>query len=113
MPAHSLSKSQYLRGLKCHKSLWLYKNGKLKPKAPSDSLQAIFNEGARVGEEAQKLFPGGKIIEFEGSKFAEKLSATKAHIAAVEHAIYEAKYKFDGILVLVDILNRKENGWEL
>ena len=70
--SHSLSKSKYLLGLQCPKSLWLLKGGKIKPKAPDEFLQAIFDEGTKVGEEAQKLFPDGKLIEFEGSTFDEK-----------------------------------------
>ena len=54
----SLSKTQFIRGLQCHKSLWLLKDGMIKPKAPSESQQTIFDEVTRVGEEAQKLFPG-------------------------------------------------------
>ncbi|HIK97025.1 MAG TPA: DUF2779 domain-containing protein, partial [Gammaproteobacteria bacterium] len=72
-----LSKSQYIRGLQCHKSLWLLKGKKIKPKAPDEFLQAIFDEGTKVGEEAQKLFPGGKLIEFEGNTFDEKIAKTK------------------------------------
>ena len=37
---------------------------KIKPKAASESLQAIFDEGTRIGEETQKLFPGGKLIKY-------------------------------------------------
>jgi hypothetical protein len=33
----------------------------IKTKVTSDSLQTIFNEGTRVGKEAQKLFPDGKV----------------------------------------------------
>ena len=107
-----LSKSQYLRGLQCHKSLWLLKGKKIKPRPPDDFLQAIFNEGTRVGEEAQKLFPGGKLIEFEGSSFEEKINKTKEYLASGESTIYEATFKFDDILVMVDILNKSENGWD-
>ena len=44
----SLSKSQYIRGLQCHKSLWLYKN---KPELRDISNQAqelLFNTGFDV-----------------------------------------------------------------
>ena len=49
MASPNLSKSQYLRGLQCHKSLWLLKEDKIKPKAPSESSQVIFDEGTRSG----------------------------------------------------------------
>ena len=111
MPQHFLSKSKYLRGLQCHKSLWLLKEDKIKPKAPSESLQIIFDEGTRVGEQAQKLFPDGKLIEFEGSTFDEKIAKTKEWLASGESTIYEATFKFDDILVMVDILTKDKNGW--
>ena len=107
-----LSKSQYIRGLQCHKSLWLLKGKKIKPKAPDEFLQAIFDEGTKVGEEAQKLFPGGKLIEFEGNTFDEKIAKTKEWLSSGESTIYEATFKFNDILVMVDILTKGRNGWE-
>jgi hypothetical protein len=112
MTSSLLSKSKYLRGLQCHKSLWLLKEDKIKPKTPSESLQLIFDEGTRVGEEAQKLFPGGKLIKYEGSTFDEKIAKTKEWLASGEPTIYEATFEFDDILVMVDILTKVKNGWE-
>ena len=112
MPPRFLSKSKYLRGLQCHKSLWLLKEDKIKPKASSESSQVIFDEGTRVGEEAQKLFPGGKLIEYEGSTFDEKIAKTKEWLASGESTIYEATFEFDDILVMVDILTQGKNGWK-
>ena len=112
MASPNLSKSQYLRGLRCHKSLWLLKEDQIKPNAPSESLQVIFDEGTRVGEEAQKLFPGGKLIKFKGSTFDEKIAKTKEWLSSGESTIYEATFKFNDILVMVDILTKGRNGWE-
>ena len=112
MSSSLLSKSKYLRGIQCYKSLWLTKKGKIKPKTPSKSLQVIFDEGTRVGEEAQKLFPGGKLIKYKGSTFDEKIAKTKEWLASGESIIYEATFKFDDILVMVDILNKGKNGWD-
>jgi hypothetical protein len=108
----SLSKTQFIRGLQCHKSLWLLKEGTIKPKAPSESQQTIFDEGTRVGEEAQKLFPGGKDIKFKKSTFDERIELTKKYIASGVSTIYEATFKFDDIWVMVDILHQGGNGWE-
>tara|TARA_Y100001934_G_scaffold106907_1_gene131395 strand:+ start:259 stop:1773 length:1515 start_codon:yes stop_codon:yes gene_type:complete len=112
MPSQSISKSKYLRGLQCHKSLWLLQEGKIKKTPPSKSLQLIFDEGTRVGKEAQKLFPGGKLIKYEGSTFDEKIAKTKEWLASGESTIYEATFEFDDILVMVDILTKGKNGWE-
>ena len=76
----SLSKSQFIRGLQCHKSLWLYKNSpELRPE-PDEALQAVFGSGTEVGVLACGLFPGGELIEYEGSSIDEKLARTKALI---------------------------------
>ena len=98
MLSETLSKSRYLRGLQCHKSLWLLMKGEIKPTPTSDSKQEIFNEGNRVGEIAQKLFPGGKLIKYEGSDVDEKIAKTKEWIASGESTIYEATFKFDDII---------------
>tara|TARA_B100000676_G_C18080255_1_gene850635 strand:- start:445 stop:1947 length:1503 start_codon:yes stop_codon:yes gene_type:complete len=109
---HFLSKSKYIRGLQCHKSLWLSKEGKVKPRDTPESLKIIFEEGIRVGEEARKLFPDGKLINYKGSNFDEKIARTKEWLISGESTIYEATFKFDDVLVMVDILNQGENGWE-
>ena len=54
-----LSKSTFIRGLQCEKSLYLYKHHyRLKDPTPS-SLQAVFDQGTNIGLLAQELFPNG------------------------------------------------------
>ncbi len=54
-----LSKSTFIRGLQCEKSLYLYKHHyRLKDPTPS-SLQAVFDQGTNIGILAQQLFPDG------------------------------------------------------
>jgi len=45
----TLSKSQYIRGLQCHKSLWLYKNKPELMNTPDASQESLFNKGYQVG----------------------------------------------------------------
>ena len=59
MQNHILSKSTYIRGLKCAKSLYLNKHKKHLRDELSPMQKAIFNQGNLVGELAQKLFPKG------------------------------------------------------
>jgi len=113
MASTSLSKSQFIRGLQCHKSLWLYKNRPDLREEPDASMQALFNEGTRVGELAQELFPGGETIIFERSKFEENIKKTKDLIESGVKTIYEATFKYDNVLVMVDILNKGRGGWEI
>ena len=45
-----LSKSQYVRGLQCHKSLWLYKHMQDAITPPDQHKLSIFETGNRVGK---------------------------------------------------------------
>ena len=97
-----LSKSLYVRGLQCPKSLWLkkYKRDVL----DQNTDPAVFETGNIVGELACELFGGGKRIKFDGGSFDEKIVQTENFIKNGEKAIYEATFCFDEILVMVDIL---------
>ncbi len=55
----TLSKSQYIRGLQCLKSLWLYKHRPKLRAEPKEETEALFATGYRVGDLAKALFPGG------------------------------------------------------
>ena len=109
----TLSKSQYIRGLQCHKSLWLYKNKpELRDESNSQS-ESLFNTGYKVGDLAKELFPGGVEIEFNSSDFAGMIEKTKELIANCTEVIYEASFKEDGIFVMVDILVKNGDSWDL
>ena len=110
---HLLSKSQFLRGLQCRKSLWLYRNKPELRTLPDEAQQAIFQTGTDVGILARSLFPGGTALTYEGSTFEEKVARTKELIAAGVETIYEATFSFDNVLVMVDILHHGSRGWEL
>lgn len=96
-----LSKSLYIRGVQCPKSLWLKKHN---PDILTTEDKSVFTTGTKVGELARELFKGGKLIEFDGSSFSEKIEQTKIYIANGENVIYEATFCYDGVLVMVDIL---------
>ena len=59
MTKPTLSKSTFIRGLQCEKSLYLYKHHYNLKDNISAQQQAIFNQGNVVGELAQDLFQGG------------------------------------------------------
>ena len=99
----TLSKSLYIRGLQCEKSLWLKKKKPEVLQAPDDGAQAIFDTGTSVGELACELFGGGERIEYTGD-FGSQMAKTKELIEHGAKVIYEATFCFDGILVMVDIL---------
>ena len=46
----TLSKSQYIRGLQCHKSLWLYKHKPEPRDIPDNQTQSSFEKGSDLGK---------------------------------------------------------------
>ena len=107
-----LSKSQYLRGLQCHKALWLYRH-KHELMAPIDAnREALFATGHEVGELAKARFPGGVEIEFERANFDTMAARTAESIEAGATVIYEATFISDGLLAMADILLRNGDCWD-
>ena len=110
--AHLLSKSTYIRGRQCAKSLWLVKHRpELRPEVPA-RLQAIFDQGTEVGRLAQQRFPGGVDCSPEHHyDYDPALEATRTALATGVPAIYEAAFQHDGVLAALDILVRDGEGW--
>ena len=108
-----LSKSQFIRGLQCPKSLYLYKAQPDLRDPVSKAQEAIFQAGTDVGIIAQGLFPGGKVIPYEGLSLDNQLKLTQAEIAAGTRVLYEPAFEFDKVLVKADILRRVGDQWDL
>ena len=108
-----LSKSTFIRGLQCEKSLYLYKHHyNLKDETPAQ-LQAIFNQGTNVGLLAQELFPNGVDASPPNHfKMQESVFKTQEFIANGETVIYEATFQFNGVLAALDILVKETDGWK-
>lgn len=108
-----LSKSQYIRGLQCHKSLWLYKNKPELRDMPNQAQESLFNTGYDVGELAKQLFPNGVEIKFDISNFDEMIAKTKELIQNGCEVIYEATFKENGIFAMADILVKNGDCWDI
>lgn len=108
----SLSKSQYIRGLQCEKSLWLYKH---RPDLRKISQQSdvTMTTGITVGELARDLFPDGESIEFDSKDFQGMMQKTKELIEQGVHTIYEASFRHDGVFVMCDILHKDGAEWQM
>jgi hypothetical protein len=109
-----LSKSKITRGVQGHKSLWLYKHQPELRGEISESQQAIFDRGTRVGILAQQKFPGG-IDATEGHDWPnfECADTTKYLVGIGQKIIYEATFVYNKVLVAVDILVMNEHGtWD-
>ena len=108
MSEYILSKSTYIRGLQCHKSLYLNKfRPYLRDKISEEQL-AKFARGHAVGKVAQQLFPGGATISRPGKSSALK---TEGLIKEGFPVIYEACFISDNVIVALDILAKQQNGY--
>lgn len=108
-----LSKSQFTKGLQCVKALWLKKYKKEALTPPDEAQMAIFESGNVVGDLACDLFPGGKEIPFDRENMNSMAPLTKKYLDEGVKDIYEATFEFNGIFVMVDILHKGEDGWEI
>jgi hypothetical protein len=108
-----LSKSLILKGLQCHKALWLAKHPPAFELPEKPDLQARFELGTAVGILAQDLFPGGVEVPFAGLSFAAQLAKTRQLMEGGAPVIYEASFLHEGIFVKVDILVRDGGSWQI
>ncbi|WP_457746550.1 hypothetical protein [Sulfurimonas sp.] len=106
----TLSKSQYLRGIQCHKSLWLYKNNPELREQADHAQASLFNTGHTVGELAKELFPHGVEVVFNADDFQGMIEKTQELIAKHTKVIYEATFSQNGIFAMADILVRNADG---
>jgi len=79
---------------------------------PDASAQAVFETGNEVGELACQLFPYGKEVPFTRD-YDEMIAMTKAYIDEGVQNIYEATFSYNGILVMVDILQVDDNNGQI
>lgn len=108
MSDYILSKSTYIRGLQCHKSLYLNKfRPYLRDKLSEEQL-AKFARGHSVGKVAQQLFPGGIAMSRPGKPAALK---TAQLISEGFPVIYEACFIADDVIIALDILVKAGNAY--
>jgi hypothetical protein len=108
-----LSKSLYIRGLQCHKSLYLDRHRPELRGAPTPELEALWASGHEVGDFAHMLFPGGVVVPYDGLTKDEQLAKTREEIDRGTKAIYEATFSHDDVFVKADIIVRNRGYWDL
>jgi hypothetical protein len=108
----SLSKSTYLRGTQCRKSLYLnWFHPELKDPV-SQMQRAIFSQGHEVGKLARQLFPGGTDAGiFVPDQYQKSIELTTQLIQNGADVIYEAGFATENLHCFVDILVRSGEKW--
>jgi hypothetical protein len=108
-----LSKSLVMKGLRCHKSLYLHKFHPELRDEVSEAQEALFQSGHEVGTYARQLFPGGFEVPYEDLSLEEQLNMTKREIKCGARILYEPAFSYDNVFVKADILRKARQGWEL
>ncbi|MDY0088564.1 MAG: DUF2779 domain-containing protein [Coriobacteriia bacterium] len=109
-----LSKSRFQKGLQCEKALWLAVHRRELADPITESTQWIFDQGTEVGQLAHGLFPDGIEVTEDHLHSSQALSTTEGLLADGARTLYEPAFRFDGVLVRVDILVPIRDGrWDL
>ncbi|MBK7211745.1 MAG: hypothetical protein IPH88_00305 [Bacteroidales bacterium] len=109
MESYILSKSTYIRGLQCHKSLYLNRHRPYLRDKLSEEQLAKFARGHQVGKIAQQLFPGGIEVPRPGKVAAQKTADLITEGCPI---IYEACFIHNEVIVALDILVKDDLGWK-
>jgi len=108
-----LSKTLFIKGLQCHKALYLQKYQPELKDEVSEAQEALFSSGREVGILAQQLFPGGIEIPYAGFSLSKQVKLTHKEIEQGTTTIYEAAFGYNGAFCKVDILHKGSTGWEI
>lgn len=106
-----LSKSKFLAGLQCLKRVYLEIHRPYLATPPDMATQAMLDMGREIGLVAQRRFPGGVLVAAGVRQREAALARTAALLEdPTVPAIFEAAIECHGVLVRVDILERKPDG---
>lgn len=109
----TLSKTKYCAGVQCLKRLYLLVHSPELAPEPDAAAEAIIRQGHEVGMLARKLFPGGVEVCERGLNQAIRTTRELVADPAVQ-AIFEGVFEHEGVLVRVDILQRRrDKRWRL
>ena len=109
----TLTKSQFIRGKQCVKSLWLQTHKEVVLSEPDRISEQTLAAGTELGIKAQALFGNGQDVSKMGCSNGDRTKITSDLISSGTKTIYEATFQHGGVLVMVDILHKGAEGWEI
>jgi hypothetical protein len=108
-----LSKSTFIRGLQCEKSLYLHKKRPFLRDKLSEEQLAKFKRGHKLGVIARDLFPGGVDLSPPSHfQMAAAIRKTAMLTDAGTPVLYEAAFQHKGVRVALDILVKENGSWK-
>lgn len=106
-----LSKTNFLKGLQCHKYLWkvLYAPEEVPP--PDEATRFLFDQGYKVGNLAKQLFPAG--IDIPTDDFAASIRITNEMLLG-RIPLFEASILSGNIFSRIDVLQPADmDAWDI
>jgi CRISPR/Cas system-associated exonuclease Cas4 (RecB family) len=111
IPTRQISKSKFVAGIQCLKRLHLQI---YQPDLGNKVSLGIKEQGSKVGLLAQQAFPGGILVDVPSYEFEKARQETVRLMSDPKvDVLFEAAFLSDGVRVRVDILLRREGGWEV
>ena len=108
-----LTKTQFKKGRKCPKALWMTIHMP-EVKAPlSAAILARMSSGREVGQLAQIRYPGGVLAPYYQVSALEAHEATAKILNAGPPAIFEATFVVEDLQVRCDVLEKTPGGWKI
>lgn len=113
-PPHGLSKTTFLRGLQCKKSLFLHTFQRELGSPAEEDQVARMKIGQQVGQLAHGLFPDGVLVSSSGGfSVAEALQGTNAALDSGATVLFEPAFLADGLFLRSDVLVGSGDSWQL
>lgn len=104
-----ISKSDYITYLKHPAWLWLKKNDKNKLPPVDDALQSIFDAGYLFESYAEKLFPDGIKLNWEGyQEYLDLPQRTNEAIFSGAKTIFQGRFEVGEITCITDVIVFKD-----
>ncbi|BEG57242.1 DUF2779 domain-containing protein [Helicobacter sp. NHP21005] len=107
-----LSKSKFIQGMRCPKMLWFAEHKPEVLEQANDAHGELDNEmqeGKEVGQLARALFAGGVEVAYN-TDIGQMVARTQELLKQGVKTIYEATFEFQGVVVMVDILEIHSDG---
>ena len=109
----TLTKSKFIQGKQCIKSLWLQTHKDRGLSEPDRISEQTLAAGTELGIKAQALFANGQDVSKMASSNDDRTKITSDLISSGTKTIYEATFQSGGVLVMVDVLHSGSEGWEI
>lgn len=110
-----MSKTKIMLGYQCHKNIYLAVHMKELIPPVTPELQALFDQGNAVTEEARKKYPSGVLVDNPAFDFVGSLKKTKDLLAQHTPVIFEAAFEYKGCYARADIIvyNELSGRWSI